>query len=267
MGERVRVRRERPSALSRALALMLTMLCVYLATLGTSAAPPEAVIGTDADAPRVTEEIVFEPAQAYFVSLGTYASAEEARIEAARYAPRGAGGYVLETGDGFMLLGAKYTSEADARRVAENLSETEGLSCTVYAQSAERVRLRVTATEEHIALVCEAEAALRAIAGETADIAAQLDRAEIDPEAARTLLNMASGRLDDLLGGLRAIPGAMENEVCARLIALVEQFQASLFVLSGENSKTSLSLSGKIKYNSIEAALEHMRCLRELNAL
>ena len=267
MSERVRVRRERPSALSRALALMLTMLCVYLATLGTSAAPPEAVIGTEDDAPRVTEEIAFEPAQAYFVSLGTFATAEEARIEAARYAPRGAAGYVLETDAGYLLLGAAYENEADAQRVAENLSAAEGLSCTVYAESAERVRLRVTAAEEHINRVCEAEAALRDMAAETGDIAMQLDRAEIDPEAARTLLNIASGRLDSLLDGLRAIPGAGENEVCARLITLVEQFQASLFVLSGENSKTSLSLSGKIKYNSIEAALEHMRYLRELNAL
>ncbi len=64
--------------------------------------------------------------------------------------------------------------------------------------------------------MCEAEAALRAMAAETADIALQLDRAEIDPEAARTLLNIASGRLDDLLDGLRAIPGAAENASCAR---------------------------------------------------
>lgn len=85
------------------------------------------------------------------------------------------------------------------------------------AESAGRVRLRVTAEEAHIDLVCEAEATLRALAAETADIAFQLDRAEIDPEAARTLLSVSASRLEDLLERLRAVPGAAENAITADL--------------------------------------------------
>ena len=266
MNGRVRVRRERPCALSVALALMITMLCVYLLTLGASLMP-EASIPSSGDAPRVTEEVAFESAQAYFVALGRFDTAQEARIEAARYIPRGAAGYVVEDGETFLALGAAYQTEAEAARVAQSLSQTENLTCEVYSQSAERVRLRVTAQEEHIAAVQNAEALLRATAAQAAEIAFQLDRAEIDPEAARTLINIASGRLGDAHEALSAIPGAAQNSVCAQLLSLTERFQASLFVLSGENSNTTLSLSAKIKYNGIEVALGHMRCLRELNAL
>ena len=113
---KVRVRRDRPSALAWALALLLTMLCVYLLTLGPTAAP-EANIASVGDAPRVTEEVSFAPAAAWFVSLGRYDTAAEARIEAARYTPRGAAGYVLETEDGFLALGAAYDDQAEAESV------------------------------------------------------------------------------------------------------------------------------------------------------
>ena len=103
---RVRVRREHPSALAWALALMLTMLCVYLLTLGLALAP-EAAIDAGDGAPRVTEEVSFGSAEAYFVSLGRFDTATEARIEAARYTPRGAAGYALETADGFPRAGRR----------------------------------------------------------------------------------------------------------------------------------------------------------------
>ena len=263
---RVRVRRERPSALSWALALLLTMLCVYLLTLGLAAAP-EASIDSGDDAPRVTEEASFEAAEAHFVALGRFATATEARIEAARYAPRGAAGYVLETADGFLVLGAVYESAAEAGSVAGALRQSEGLACEVHTERADGARLRITAAEADIALVVEAEAGLRALAAETRDLALALDRGETDAGAARTLLSVAASRLEDVLARLRNVPGAQDNPVTARLLAMAEQFRAALFVLSGENTENTLSLSAKIKYNSINITLEHMRYLRELNAL
>ena len=178
----------------------------------------------------------------------------------ARYANDGAG-------MGVDVYCRDWQKMAEAARVAESLSQTENLACEVHAESAGRVRLRVTAAEEHIDLVCEAEAALRDMAAETGDIAMQLDRAEIDPEAARTLLNLSASRLEDALTRLRNVPGAQDSPVTARLLALTEQFRASLFVLSGENTENTLSLSAKIKYNNIDITLEHLRYLRELNAL
>ena len=263
---RVRVRRDRPSALSWTLALMLTMLCVYLLTLGLAAAP-EAAIDSNSGAPRVTEETSFAAAEAYFVSLGRFETDTEARIEAARYTPRGAAGYVLETADGFLVLGAVYEDRAEAESVARALSQSEGLDCAVYEEHADGARLRVTGAEADIALVTGAEALLRDLAGETRDLALQLDRGETDSGAARTLLSVAASRLEDILSRLRSVSGAQENPVTARLLAMAEQFRASLFVLSGENTQNTLSLSAKIKYNSINITLEHMRYLRELNAL
>ncbi len=263
---RVRVRREHPSALAWALALMLTMLCVYLLTLGLALAP-EAAIDAGDGAPRVTEEVSFGSAEAYFVSLGRFDTATEARIEAARYTPRGAAGYALETADGFLVLGAVYENRAEAESVARALSQSEGLDCGVYEERADGARLRVTAAQEDIALVTGAEALLRDLAGETRDLALQLDRGEMDAGAARTLLNVAAGRLEEALTRLRNVPGAQDNPVTARLLAMTEQFRAALFVLSGENTQNTLSLSAKIKYNSINITLEHMRYLRELNAL
>ena len=263
---RVRVRRERPSALAWALALLVTMLCVYLLTLGIAAAP-EASIDSAGDTPRVTEEASFDAAEAWFVALGRFETATEARIEAARYTPRGAAGYVLEAEDGFLVLGAVYENQAEAESVARALAQSEGLACEVYTERAEGARLRITAAEADIALVVEAEAGLRALAAETRDLALALDRGETDAGAARTLLSVAASRLEDVLARLRNIPGAQENPVTARLMAMAEQFRAALFVLSGENTENTLSLSAKIKYNSINITLEHMRYLRELNAL
>ena len=108
---------------------------------------------------------------------------------------------------------------------------------------------------------------MRDLAGETRDLALQLDRGETDSGAARTLLSVAASRLEDILSRLRSVSGAQENPVTARLLAMAEQFRASLFVLSGENTQNTLSLSAKIKYNSINITLEHMRYLRDLNAL
>ena len=159
---RVRVRRERPSALAWALALLVTMLCVYLLTLGIAAAP-EASIDSAGDAPRVTEEASFDAAEAWFVALGRFETATEARIEAARYTPRGAAGYVLEAEDGFLVLGAVYENQAEAESVARALAQSEGLACEVYTERAEGARLRITAAEADIALVVEAEAGLRAL--------------------------------------------------------------------------------------------------------
>ena len=174
---------------------------------------------------------------------------------------------MLETEDGFLVLGAVYENQAEAESVARALAQSEGLACEVYTERAEGARLRITAAEADIALVVEAEAGLRALAAETRDLALALDRGETDAGAARTLLSVAASRLEDVLARLRNVPGAQENPVTARLMAMAEQFRAALFVLSGENTENTLSLSAKIKYNSINITLEHMRYLRELNAL
>ena len=57
-----------------------------------------------------------------------------------------------------------------------------------------------------IALLTEAEALLRSLAGETRELALKLDRGEVDAGAARTLLNLSASRLEDALTRLRNVP-------------------------------------------------------------
>ena len=204
---------------------------------------------------------------AWFVSLGRFDTAAEARIEAARYTPRGAAGYVLETEDGFLALGAAYDDQAEAESVARALSQSEGLACEVYTRERRR---RAPARHGHAGGHRPAHRSGGAFAlpcRGNARTCPQLDRGEVDAGAARTLLNLSASRLEDALTRLRNVPGAQDSPVTARLLALTEQFRASLFVLSGENTENTLSLSAKIKYNNIDITLEHMRYLRELNAL
>ena len=266
-GNRVRVRRDHPSALSWTIALVMTMLAVYLATLGGGGQKgSSASIETDADTPRVTEEISLEGVEAYCVSFGNFSTSQEARIEAARFTSRGAAGYVREE-DGFYILGAVYEQESDAKRVAEQISQSEGIECSVYPLQAGGARLRVTAGESQLALLREAETQLRSQARIVGELAFQLDRGEISSDQARTILAVCASQVSQPLEALREIPGAQENAICGGLLEILESFHASCSLLSMENSASALSLSGKIKYNYIEVLFSCADYLTQLNAM
>ena len=115
---RVRVRRDRPGAAAWAIALVVTMLVVYLLTL--DAARPDVVESVSA-APRVTREIAFEPIEGWCVSLCDCESAEAARIQASAYTSRGAAGYVARVNGVWHVLGAAYETRREAERVAGKL--------------------------------------------------------------------------------------------------------------------------------------------------
>lgn len=265
MPERVRVRRDHPGALTWTIAMVLTMLAVYLITLGGRTGEPSAPVSSQKDtATRVTEELSFEGIDLACVSFGTFETAQEARVEAARFTARGAAGYILEDG-GFSVLAAGYEDAQDAQRVADSLSESEDIPCAVCREEASGVRLRITATQEQIQAITGADAALRRHARDLRELALMLDRSETQPSSACTLIAVMAGQLTGTLTELRAIPGGQESPVVRGLIALAEHTQAALSLLSTENSDSPLSLSGKIKYNHIETTLLHIDYLNTLN--
>ena len=259
---RVKVRRARPSALTWALALAVTMLVVYLLTLGASPERQRQNQRSAEPGVQVTEEIAFAPLEVYCLQFASCASAEEARVEAARFVERGAAGYVHPANGKYLVLGAGYAYAADAERVTERLQEAEQLAGEVYALAAPQVRLRVTAGENQIASVVAADALMRTEVDQLGEMAFQIDRGELRPDAARTLIAVQASQARELLADLKAIPGG--NSIFAGLTEQVERFAAALDVLAHESAASDLALSGKIKYNYLSARLGYIDFLRRL---
>ncbi|MBR1820162.1 MAG: hypothetical protein IJ769_00920, partial [Clostridia bacterium] len=156
--KRVRVRRERPTALAWAVALCVTMLVVYVLTL--SADGPD-VVDSMAAAPRVTREIAFKALEGWCVRMARCDSDQEARLAASAYGSRGAGGYVTQVEGEWAVLGAVYASEKDARRIARRLADDEGIPAEAVLLEADGVKLRITAPQAQIDAIAGADALLR----------------------------------------------------------------------------------------------------------
>ena len=259
MAKQVRVRRDRPSGLTLALALAVTMLAVWLVTL--SASKPSD--GEDALARRVTRELSFEGVTASFTSLGEYADAPQARIAAAALVERGAAGYVRASGGHFAVLGACYASADDAQRIADRLAADEGMETGVLTLSAPGASLRITAAESGCAAVANADAALRSQLNQLSQIALQLDRGEIEPKQARTLAALSRSELVAAREALSDADGAAENPVC---LGLTEQLDA-LSVSLGEIARggdASAALAGRLRCAHVSATLSLIAFLNSL---
>ena len=246
--KRVRVRRERPTALAWALALCVTMLVVYVLTL--NAGRPD-VVESMAPAPRVTREIAFEGLKGWCVQMAACDSDQAARLAASAYSGRGAGGYVAQIEGEWAVLGAVYESEQDAARIARRLSQDEGIPSRVVCLEAEPVKLRITAPEAQIDAIAEADALLRRETRRLGEIALQLDRGELRPEAARTLCGVSAEEAATAARALSAIPGAAENALCAGLIGRLETLSDMEKALSGSGEQGA-SLSGMVRCAQIE---------------
>ena len=246
--KRVRVRRERPTALAWALALCVTMLVVYVLTL--NAGRPD-VVESMAPAPRVTREIAFEGLKGWCVQMAACDSDQAARLAASAYSGRGAGGYVTRLEGEWAVLGAVYESEQDAARIARRLSQDEGIPSRVVCLEAEPVKLRITAPEAQIDAIAEADALLRRETRRLGEIALQLDRGELRPEAARTLCGVSAEEAATAARALSAIPGASENALCAGLIGRLEMLSDMEKALSGSGEQGA-SLSGMVRCAQIE---------------
>ena len=236
---RVRVRRERPTALAWAVALCVTMLVVYVLTL--SAARPDVVESVSA-APRVTSEIELPALEGWCVSMARCGTPEEARLQAAAYSARGAAGYVVRLEDAWQVLGAVYDSEGEAGRIAERLSREAGLEAGVIHLKADGLKLRITASEAQIEAVAGADAALREQARQLGQIALQLDRGELGGDAARTLCAVAATEAERAAGSLESLPG--ENRLCAALAKQLVTLAGMQQALADSGSETGATLSG-----------------------
>lgn len=262
MPKTVRVRRDRPSALSWALALAVTMLAVYLITLTAPAAREEAA-ETAARGPRVTQELTLEGETAYFADLGCHADALLARTAAAQLAARGAAGVTYRDAEGIHVLGAAYRLEADAARIARQLSQREQLSAAVLELSAEPVSLRITAPEQDVQAIVDADSILHTQLKQIASMALQVDRGELSAESARTLAAVACSELDAARNQLEQISGAAEDTVCAGLLFQLERLSGGLEAV-GHGAERGAALSGRLRSCHVDGLLNRIEWLQGL---
>lgn len=262
MQKRVRVRRDRPSALSWALALAVTMLAVYLVTLSAPAVIPEAE-EAGAPAARVTRELTLAGTVAHLVDLGVHSDGTAARIAAANFAQRGAAGVVLPRDDGFHVIGACYENEADAARIAQRLSAQE-IPAGTLTLSAQAVSLRITAPESDADAIAEADRALRSALCQAGALALQIDRGENSASQARTLAAVARSELDRAERQLAQVAGAEEQRVCAGLLTIMRRVSQGLSG-TAKGSAAGATLSGQLRCIQTDGTLELIAFLSELS--
>lgn len=258
---RVRVRRDRPTALAWAIALAVTMLVVYLLTL--DAARPDVVESVSA-APRVTREIEFGALEGWCVSMARCDSPESARLQASGFTARGAAGDVAQLDGAWHVLGAVYASEKDAARIAERLKKDAGIDAQALRLDAGGLKLRITAPQAQIDAIAGADALLRAQARQLGEVALQVDRGEIGADGARTLCAVAASEADEAAAALGAIPGADENRLCAALIARLDALSRMQDAVARDAAASGAALSGMLRCAQVETFLGHRDLLRAL---
>lgn len=246
---RIRVRRERPTAVALAIALCATMLAVYVLTLGQAA--PD-VVESMAVAPRVTREIEFAALEGWCVRMAECDTQQAARVAASAWVNRGAAGYVTEADDGWAVLGAVYDARREAERVAKRLASEEGIPAEAIRMRAEPVRIRVTGPEAQIDAIAAADELLRAQTAQLGDVALQVDREEVAPDAARALCALAATETARAGDALKAIPGAAESQLCAALIQRLDALNVQLTAISGDTRAAGAALSGLLRCAQLE---------------
>lgn len=235
----VRLRRSRPSALSLALALMLTMFFVYMASL--SAVPTEA-----ADAavqPNSTAELRMEGMDIAFVCAGRYENLLEARMQAARCAQEGGAGLILADGNRFAVL-----SEAlppDKAPEGSILRSCGGLT------------LKTSGPAGDIAALSDMLSFLRSQASETGALAEALENGDTDINAVCALLDIYRSRGRKALSALQAAEAS--DAVVARLISAGEKAVEYI------DSAAGLPDAGNLRLLHTAACAEWMDIIDELS--
>ena len=255
----VRVRRDRPTAAAWALALMLTMLMVYLLTLGMSAPRAERVSAS----PRETRTVTFDRLRAYCVSMGIYDSPEAARIEAAGYAARGAAGCVVESAGKWQALGAMYERERDAKRAAKRLKEKGERGAEVVRLEAGKATLRITASQAELERIEGINALLREQAAALDQLARQLEVGEAQPGTVRTLCAAASTEASEAGKALAAFPGAGESGVCKALCDAASMLAKRLSAVAA-SEQGPLGMAGMLRLTAMETFLDLRRMQMEM---
>lgn len=237
----VRVRRSNPSALALALAMMLTMLCVYLISLS---ALPEQKASTASGQSPSTAEIRMEGLEAGFLLYARSSNQLEARVLAARCAESGGAGLILSDGGDYCVI-----SEA----VSFDDAGTNDLCL-----SADGLTLKLHGFSDEIAAVSDAVTFLRALATETRGLAGAIEDADTDLPSVCSLLEVYRTQGQKALDGLQCI--SAPDDTIRRLITSTH---ASLDRIDSAVAQPDI---GKIKLIHAAACGEWISILEEFVA-
>lgn len=244
-GKKVQVRRDRPSFPAFAMALLVTALVFYLATVSVK---KEKALNTKSEAVRFTREVALSGDEYYYVLLYRGPSAEDARIACARYRARGAAGYLIREGDAFLCVGNAYESRSEAEKTAERITDG-GTEAFAESAACAEVVLRVTADMETIEktefcwnAVIQAEKALFGIS-------AQLDSGEIGEREAAALLSVASYDLEQARAFARRAKDAGAAEA---VFGMYLKAADAARALTQYGAGGEMYLSARVKHAAIE---------------
>ena len=198
----IRLRRSRPSSLSVALALAITMFVVWLISL--QSCPRQAAAA--ASSMRSTAEIPMESMDAQFLLSSMHDDKTQANVAAALCAQNGGAGIVLTEGDQFAV-------------VQEAGHDFAGSEAPVIRRSARGLTLKTEGSADTISALSDGLSALRALAEETGSLAASLQNNTADANTVCALLSVYKTQLEDASAAL-----APEDDPAAALIrASMEQ--------------------------------------------
>lgn len=180
----IRVRRTRPSTLALALALMLTMLCVYMLSLPGGNRAQQASVQTAAQA-----DVRMPGLEAVFQCAGRYDDALDAKIAAAKCAQSGGAGLIL-------LQEEQYAVISHAGGEAGE---------SAFVRKSDGLTLRLDGASDEIAAVSDAAAFLQALHTETASLANSLQRGDTNENSISLLMNIYRTRGERIQDGLIGI--------------------------------------------------------------
>lgn len=186
----VRVRRSRPSALSAALALMLTMLCVYLISLSADTGSDASTASGSAAAQA---QVRMDALSVAFEYDGRYDLLLDAQVAAAKCAQSGGAGLILADGEYYAVVRG-----ISAAFEGENILHRSAVGLT----------LKISGSSPEIAAIAEAVDFLRSQAVETGSLAQTLEAGDIDSGTMETLLNLYRTRGEKARAALEKVsPG------------------------------------------------------------
>lgn len=206
MKEAYRIAVKRPRRRYRAYFLLVAgALCLYLASFSLK---DDGMRVESARGVLVTREETLPAQQFFIVSLFDSADETAAQVESARYAPRGASGAVMKIGGLYHAAGAAFLDHEEAGRAAQELAGE--IDASVACALAPEAVLRVTATQQQLGALLQADAALISAADEFGNIAARIDSGNIDLQGAQGLLYAQAGRLRAALEEMEICPDSEE---------------------------------------------------------
>lgn len=213
---KIRMRRNRPSALALALALAITMFAVFLITYFAGTEEDRAVVAAQGYG---TADIAMEALQAHLEIYGRYDSALEADVAAAQCLATGGAGICIMDGERYAVVYAAHASD-------EAYETHAGAESSALVISCGGLTMRANGSGEEIAAISQATDFLRTLAVQTGSLAGSIESGGTDAASMQALISvyLTQGR-----SARRAIAGfAAEDESARAILASVENSIARL---------------------------------------